>query len=189
MTEIARSDWRKRFLTALRQGSSFRRALRAAQVSLVDLQEAISDAAFVAAWLAAVGPPSTTSLPADRLEQVLAELRTSGDVPRACRAGRLSARAVYAEQRRNPAFGVAWLLARSEQPPRPPSRFSPLDWQARFLSALRQGQIVQVACRAAKISKTWAYRERQIDPTFAAAWDTARSITVHPEWADAVCGG
>ncbi len=174
MTEPARSDWRRRFLATLRSGASFRRALRTTQVSLLDLQDAISDAAFVAGWLAAVGPPATPPLPTDRLELVLTELRASGDVPRACRAGRLSLRIVYAEQRRNPAFGVAWLLARSEQPARPPSRFTPLDWQAHFLSALRQGQSVQAACRVVGVSKTWAYRERQIDPAFADAWDTAR---------------
>jgi hypothetical protein len=110
---------------------------------------------------------------------VLAELRLSGDVWRACGARRLSARAVYEEQRRNPAFGVAWLLARSQQPARPPYRFTPPNWQQHFLDALRQRQSVQAACRIAKISRTWAYRERQIDPTFAAAWDAARGASPH----------
>jgi hypothetical protein len=174
MTEPPPTDWRTRFLAALRSGASFRRALRITQVSLVELQDAIDDAAFVAAWLDAVGKPSTPPLPAERLELVLAELRASGDVPGACRAGRLSAHAVYAEQRRNPAFGLAWLLARCEQPTRPPSRFTPLGWQERFLIAFRQGQSVQAACRAASVSRTWAYREWQIDPAFADAWDTAR---------------
>jgi hypothetical protein len=67
MTEPAPTDWQTRFLAALRRGMSFRRAVRSVQVSLSELQDAITDAAFVAAWRAAVGPPSTPLLPAERL--------------------------------------------------------------------------------------------------------------------------
>lgn len=47
------------------------------------------------------------------------------------------------------------------------------DWRSIFLSIYRQTGIVALACRAAGISRTHAYRERQRSTTFAAAWADA----------------
>jgi hypothetical protein len=47
------------------------------------------------------------------------------------------------------------------------------DWRPTFLSIFRQTGIVALACRAAGISRTQAYRERQRNLPFAAEWGDA----------------
>ena len=47
-------------------------------------------------------------------------------------------------------------------------------WQARFLRAMSLIDDASSACRIANVSKTTAYRNRESDPEFAAAWDEAR---------------
>jgi len=47
------------------------------------------------------------------------------------------------------------------------------DWRPSFLSTFAGTGIVRVACHAAGISRTQAYRERQQNPRFAEAWDQA----------------
>jgi hypothetical protein len=47
------------------------------------------------------------------------------------------------------------------------------DWRPVFLSIFRQTGIVALGCRAAGISRTQAYRERQQNPRFAGDWADA----------------
>ena len=49
------------------------------------------------------------------------------------------------------------------------------DWRPTFLSVFRQTGIVLLACRAAGISRTQAYRERQRNARFAADWADAET--------------
>jgi hypothetical protein len=47
------------------------------------------------------------------------------------------------------------------------------DWRPTFLATFASTGIVRLACHAAGISRTQAYRERQRNPHFAQAWDQA----------------
>jgi hypothetical protein len=47
------------------------------------------------------------------------------------------------------------------------------DWKAVFLKALAGSGVVTTACRKAKIGRTTAYKVRDEDTDFAAAWDDA----------------
>lgn len=47
------------------------------------------------------------------------------------------------------------------------------DWQPKFIEALRNSGNVRAACQAASISRTNAYKARNNDPKFRAAWDEA----------------
>lgn len=49
----------------------------------------------------------------------------------------------------------------------------PSGWKAAFLEALRQIPNVRHACRASGVSRATAYRERERDEKFAAAWSEA----------------
>lgn len=47
------------------------------------------------------------------------------------------------------------------------------DWKATFLKALAVSGVVLTACKKAKIGRTTAYKYRDEDSEFAAAWDAA----------------
>lgn len=47
------------------------------------------------------------------------------------------------------------------------------NWQVRFLTALREVGTVKAACEAAMIGRDYAYRMKNADPDFAAAWKQA----------------
>lgn len=47
------------------------------------------------------------------------------------------------------------------------------DWKATFLTALAVSGVVLTACEKAKIGRTTAYKYREEDDAFAAAWDAA----------------
>lgn len=47
------------------------------------------------------------------------------------------------------------------------------DWKPAFLAALREMPIVRHACEAVQINRTTAWRAREADEEFAAAWDEA----------------
>lgn len=49
------------------------------------------------------------------------------------------------------------------------------SWKAKFLESFRLLGVVQPACQAAGISRATAYRHRESDPVFAAAWDQAEA--------------
>lgn len=46
-------------------------------------------------------------------------------------------------------------------------------WQELFLGKLRTSGNVSLACKAARVGRTTAYRQREDDQQFAAAWATA----------------
>lgn len=46
-------------------------------------------------------------------------------------------------------------------------------WQPTFLKWLQKKGNVTAACDKAKIARSWAYEVRDVDPEFAAEWDTA----------------
>ncbi len=50
---------------------------------------------------------------------------------------------------------------------------SKYDWTPAFLEALRNLPMISSACAAAGINRTTAWRRRQADEDFAAAWDDA----------------
>jgi hypothetical protein len=50
----------------------------------------------------------------------------------------------------------------------------PADWQANFLTALRETGLTTEACRLAEVSILAPYREREDNPAFAAAWAEIR---------------
>ncbi len=52
------------------------------------------------------------------------------------------------------------------------------DWRPSFLATFGSTGIVRVACHAAGISRTQAYRERQRNPRFATAWDQAQEDAI-----------
>jgi hypothetical protein len=52
------------------------------------------------------------------------------------------------------------------------------QWQRPFLAALRENCNVRAACDAAGVSRVMAYRTRQNDPAFAAAWQNAEEDAV-----------
>ena len=54
-----------------------------------------------------------------------------------------------------------------------PVRALAQSWRAAFLAALRDTGVVRDACAAASVGRTTAYRVRNSDPEFAAAWDEA----------------
>lgn len=47
------------------------------------------------------------------------------------------------------------------------------DWKAAFLTALATSGVVLTACKKARIGRTTAYKVRDEDEEFAAAWDAA----------------
>jgi hypothetical protein len=47
------------------------------------------------------------------------------------------------------------------------------DWKATFLAALATSGVVLTACKKARIGRTTAYKIRDEDEEFAAAWDAA----------------
>lgn len=47
------------------------------------------------------------------------------------------------------------------------------DWKATFLKSLARSGVVSTACKKAKIGRTTAYKTREEDVAFAAAWDAA----------------
>lgn len=49
----------------------------------------------------------------------------------------------------------------------------PFSWPEPFLAALREVPVVARACEACGIERSTAYRRRDSDPEFAAAWDDA----------------
>lgn len=49
----------------------------------------------------------------------------------------------------------------------------PDNWKALFVAALAKSPNVSGACQRAKVSRSWAYAQRDDDPEFAAAWDEA----------------
>jgi hypothetical protein len=51
-------------------------------------------------------------------------------------------------------------------------------WHAAFLAALREVPVVSRACEAVSIDRSTAYRAREADQSFAAAWDDAMETGV-----------
>lgn len=51
-------------------------------------------------------------------------------------------------------------------------------WQKRFLESLRQTPCVKAACAAAGVSRQTAYRTRDSDAAFLAAWQSALDASV-----------
>lgn len=49
----------------------------------------------------------------------------------------------------------------------------PFPWREVFLASLREVPVVARACEAVGIERSTAYRRREDDPEFAAAWDDA----------------
>lgn len=49
----------------------------------------------------------------------------------------------------------------------------PIDWKPVFLAALRNMPVIRHACEAADVDRTTAWRAREKDEAFAAAWDEA----------------
>jgi hypothetical protein len=62
----------------------------------------------------------------------------------------------------------------AEQPARRPKR----DWAPRFLDLFRQTANVRLSADGAGIDRDTAYRRRQRDPTFMAAWTQAEADAV-----------
>jgi hypothetical protein len=52
------------------------------------------------------------------------------------------------------------------------------NWKEIFITALLKSSNVAAACRKAKVSRTWAYRERDVDAEFGAAWDEALDMAL-----------
>lgn len=53
------------------------------------------------------------------------------------------------------------------------SQKRPDNWQELFVAALAKSPNVSAACKRAKVSRSWAYAQRDLDADFAAAWDEA----------------
>lgn len=49
----------------------------------------------------------------------------------------------------------------------------PAQWQERFLASLRKYANVSAAAKAARVSRSFAYEQRAVDPLLAAAWQDA----------------
>jgi hypothetical protein len=54
----------------------------------------------------------------------------------------------------------------------------PDNWKAIFVTALAKSPNVSAACQRAKVSRSWAYAQRDEDSEFAAAWDEALEMGV-----------
>lgn len=52
------------------------------------------------------------------------------------------------------------------------------DWKPDFLEAFQRTQMVAEACRLAQIDRRAAYRARDTDPEFRAAWDDVEAQTL-----------
>jgi hypothetical protein len=50
------------------------------------------------------------------------------------------------------------------------------DTRARFLDVLSRTDNVTEACREIQKSRAWVYHCRDVDPTFAEAWETAKQV-------------
>lgn len=50
------------------------------------------------------------------------------------------------------------------------------DWRVKFIDALREKPIISVACKAANVSRSTAYRQREAAPEFAVEWDRALKV-------------
>lgn len=56
---------------------------------------------------------------------------------------------------------------------RRPGQHAGKEWHPRFLEAFRRVGVVGAACEAAGVNRATAYRHRETDPEFAAAWAEA----------------
>lgn len=54
----------------------------------------------------------------------------------------------------------------------------PDNWKALFVAALAKSPNVTAACQRAKVSRSWAYAQRDLDADFAAAWDEALEMGI-----------
>jgi hypothetical protein len=54
----------------------------------------------------------------------------------------------------------------------------PENWKEIFVAALAKSPNVTAACQRAKVSRSWAYAEREANSEFAAAWDEALEMGV-----------
>lgn len=70
------------------------------------------------------------------------------------------------------------MATKATPPKRSPAREAERPWQTRFLEALVQVPSVSAAAQAAGVHRATAYKEREKDPEFAAAWDEAEEIMV-----------
>lgn len=52
------------------------------------------------------------------------------------------------------------------------------NWKQIFITALLKSSNVAAACRKAKVSRTWAYKERDVDAEFDAAWQEALDMAL-----------
>lgn len=59
-----------------------------------------------------------------------------------------------------------------------PSQKIPDNWKALFVAALAKSPNITAACQRAKVSRSWAYAQRDEDPEFAATWDEALEMGV-----------
>lgn len=60
--------------------------------------------------------------------------------------------------------------------PKKEAEYKPRVWMKAFVTTLSARGIVTQACEAAKIDRTTAYKARDVDATFAAAWDEAVEV-------------
>jgi hypothetical protein len=60
--------------------------------------------------------------------------------------------------------------------PKKEETYKPRVWMKAFITALSRRGIVSQACVAAKIDRTTAYKARDMDATFSAAWDEAMEV-------------
>lgn len=58
----------------------------------------------------------------------------------------------------------------------PKKQMVAVDWKVTFLDALRESPIISEACKAAGVSRTTAYRHRDLAPEFAVDWEKALRI-------------
>lgn len=54
----------------------------------------------------------------------------------------------------------------------------PENWKEIFVAALAKSPNVTAACQRAKVSRSWAYAQRDLDPEFAEAWDEALEMAL-----------
>lgn len=54
----------------------------------------------------------------------------------------------------------------------------PDNWKALFVAALAKSPNVSGACQRAKVSRSWAYAQRDLDQDFADAWDEALQTSI-----------
>jgi uncharacterized protein (DUF1778 family) len=190
VVESAWCYWRESFLTALHHGRSVTEACRLAGVSrTLAYRERASSREFAVSWELALAAAehelderlheeeSTLSRSFRRapLPLVAAAARSRRDARLEVRLGRAELEH-WRDAATQAGIGLSEFVRRLVEGPGSAAAAAAQrrgSWRVAFIDALRRSGSIATACRAAGVSRVLVYRERQLSPAFASAWQFA----------------